>query len=271
LLPFFAFVMVFLGWPALTVVRDALWVDGALSLDGMRRAMSPPYRGSFAASLKLSVYSAVIGAVIGVPLAYAACTLRRPRWLRDAITSWSGVAANLGGVPLAFAFIAAFGTQGLVTKVLSAFGIDLVEMGFRLAEFWGLVLVYLYFQIPLMVLVMIPAVDGLRDTWRESAANLGATPLRYWLHVGLPLLFPAMAGGVLLLFANAFSAYATAYALSTGSANLVPMQIRFVLQGNVITGEEGLGYSLAAWMIVIMVVAVTANVVLQKRTARWLR
>ena len=115
-------------------------------------------------------------------------------------------------------------------------------------------IVYLYFQIPLMLLVMLPAVDGLKPEWREAAANLGGTAATYWRRVGIPVLAPAALGGMLLLFANAFAAYATAFALTTGASNLVPLQIRFYLQGNAITGKQGLGYALAAWMILIMLV-----------------
>ncbi|MGF1665116.1 MAG: ABC transporter permease [Acidimicrobiia bacterium] len=270
LVPFFAFVGLFLLWPALASVAGSLWDDG-FTTDNMRRAMSPPYSQAFATSIRLSVITAVLGGVIGTALAYAITILERPRWVRSAMTAWSGVAANLGGVPLAFAFLAAFGTQGLATRLLNEVGFDLVGAGFRLSELSGLVLVYLYFQIPLMLLVMAPAIDGLRPTWREAATGLGATPTRYWLNVGFPILLPSLMGGFLLLFANAFSAYATAYSLTGGQANIVPLQIRFVLQGNTITGEGDLGNALAAWMIAIMAVAVVANVVLQKRTSKWLQ
>jgi putative spermidine/putrescine transport system permease protein len=171
-------------------------------------------------------------------------------------------------VPLAFAFIATIGTQGLLTKVFKQFGFDPVEAGISVSGFWGLVIVYLYFQIPLMFLVMMPAVHGLRDTWREAAAVLGASPLTYWRRVGVPLLMPAVLGGILLLFVNAFSAYATAYVLNSGG-QLVPLQIRFLLQGNVISGEEDLGYAIVAWVILLLALALIGMTVLQRRTARW--
>ncbi len=270
LVPFFAFVGLFLLWPALASVAGSLWDDG-FTTENMRRAMSPPYSQAFVTSIRLSAITALLGGAVGTALAYAISILERPRWVRSAMTAWSGVAANLGGVPLAFAFLAAFGTQGLVTRLLNEIGFDLVGAGFRLSELSGLVLVYLYFQIPLMLLVMAPALDGLRPTWREAATGLGATPARYWLNVGFPILLPSLMGGFLLLFANAFSAYATAYSLTGGQANIVPLQIRFVLQGNTITGEGDLGNALAAWMIAIMAVAVVANVMLQRRTSKWLQ
>jgi putative spermidine/putrescine transport system permease protein len=269
LAPFLAFVALVLLWPAGSVVWGTFTADG-FTTESMRRAMTGQYRSAFVASLQLSVVTALLGGVIGTCLAGAVAVVSRPKWLRSAMTAWSGVAANLGGVPLAFAFIAALGTQGLLTKLLDGIGIDLIGRGFAISDFWGLATVYLYFQIPLMFLVMAPAVDGLRRTWQEAAANLGAGNWRYWTTVAVPILWPSLLGGVLLLFANAFSAYATAYSLST-SSNLVPLQIRFVLQGNVITGEEDLGNALATWMILIMAMAVVGNVVLQRRTARWLR
>jgi putative spermidine/putrescine transport system permease protein len=267
LLPFFAFVVLFLLWPAATVFWSAAG-DGGRHLT---EAVQGQYRASFWASLRLSTVTALVGAVAGTAIAYAVVVLERPRWLRSTAVAFAGVAANLGGIPLAFAFITVLGNQGLLTIALRDHGIELLDTPFRLYGFWGLALVYLYFQIPLMVLVMLPAIDGLQPAWREAAANLGAPGRQYWRHVGLPILTPAALGGLLLLFANAFSAYATAYALTTGSSNLVPVQIRFFLQGNTITGKGELGYALAAWMIVVMTVCMTGYLLLRRRTARWLR
>ncbi|MEI8024571.1 MAG: ABC transporter permease subunit, partial [Actinomycetota bacterium] len=193
------------------------------------------------------------------------------RGLRNWMVGYSAVAANLGGIPLAFAFIASLGMQGLYTKILSVFGINLSAMGFKISDFSGIVLVYLYFQIPLMTLLMLPAIDGLKVTLREAAANLGASQRQYWTNIGLPLLTPSLLGGFLLLFANAFSAYATAFALSSGGTRLVSVQIRFYLQGNTITGKSNLGYALAAWMIIVMTLAMSGYLLLRRVSEKWQR
>jgi putative spermidine/putrescine transport system permease protein len=172
-------------------------------------------------------------------------------------------------VPLAFAFIAALGAQGLATKVLATMGFDFVDPSF-LGSNAGLTVVYLYFQIPLMMLVVLPAVDGLQPSWREAAANLGAGPFTYWRRVGGPILAPSVLGGLLLLFANSFSAYATAYAISTGASRLAPVQIRFYLQGDQ-SGYAEVGYAIAAWMIVIALVAMGGYLLLRHRAERWRR
>ena len=170
--------------------------------------------------------------------------------------------------PLAFAFIATIGAQGILTKLLMNIGIDLRDLGVSPTGFWGLVVVYLYFQIPLMFLVMMPAVVGLKDTWREAAAIMGASPARYWRKVGVPILTPAALGGMLLLFVNSFTAYATAYVLNPGGA-LVPLQIRFLLQGNVITGEEDLGNAIVAWVIALLLTSLLVMTLLQRKTLKW--
>ncbi|HET9601432.1 MAG TPA: ABC transporter permease subunit [Acidimicrobiales bacterium] len=271
LLPFLAFLGLFLVWPTVTIFTQAFDSESGVSTTAFTEAVTGQYRRSFIASLKISLVTALLGGLIGVLLAYAAAIVRRPKWLRSGVTAFSGVAANFGGIPLAFAFIAALGTQGLMTKILRSGGLDLQDQGFTIYSFWGLVIVYLYFQIPLMVLVTFPAIDGLKPAWREAAANLGATSWGYWRRVGLPVLAPSILGGLLLLFANAFSAYATAYALSTGSSNLVTVQIRFFLQGNTITGKGQLGYALAAWMVIIMAVSMTGYLLLRRRAERWRR
>ena len=268
--PFIGFVAVFLLMPAVVVFQRALGrVDGPKA--PMLEAITGQYRKSFIFSMQLSAITATLGVIVGTMVAGSIVRLGHRRGIRNAFTGYSAVAANLGGIPLAFAFLAALGMQGLITKLLKTTGVDLIGMGFKISDFWGIVVVYLYFQIPLMTLIMLPALDGLKPTWREAAANLGAGDRQYWRFVALPLLLPSLIAGFLLLFANAFSAYATAYALSSGSSKLVPVQIRFFLQGNTITGKENLGYALAAWMIIIMTVSMTGFIVLRRRAERWRR
>jgi putative spermidine/putrescine transport system permease protein len=271
LLPYFSFVAIFLGIPTI-----ALFIKASRSIDGsttpaLLMAMQDQYRDAFIYTIKLSVYSAALGALIGSVLALAISRIEHPRRLREFVTGFSGVAANMGGIPLAFAFIAALGAQGLLTRILHFWGLDLYGSGFKIYNFWGIVVVYLYFQIPLMLLVIMPSIDGLKSTWREAAFNMGASPSQYWRKIGLPILSPTLMGGFLLLFANAFSAYATAYALSSGGARLVAVQIRFYLQGNTITGHGNLGYAMAAWMIIILTIVIAAYLVLRRRAERWRR
>lgn len=267
--PFALYLGLFLVWPTVIVLVRALSPDGELTFATMSRAVSGPYRTSFLLSLRLSLMSSLIGGAIGFALALVLRGVVRPRWFRSAVDGWAAVASQLGGIPLAFAFIAALGSQGLVTRILAELGWDLRASGFNISEFSGWVLVYLYFQIPLMFLVMSPAVEGIKQTWEEAAESIGASRWRFWRHVGLPVLTPSLLAGFVLLFVNAFAAYATAYALSNGAGQLVPLQIRFVLQGNVITGEEDLGYALVAWTILLLVAALVTISLLQRRVSRW--
>ncbi len=268
--PFVAFIGLFLVYPTFIVFVKALTPDGAFGISAMTRALSGTYLTGFLNSAKLSITSAVIGGVIGLALALAVRGMTRPRWLHTTLDSWSAVASQLGGVPLAFAFIATIGTQGLLTKLLLQIGLEPANFGLTVNGFWGLVFVYLYFQIPLMFLVVAPAVQGLRQTWREAALILGASPLRYWRAIGIPLLLPVTLGGIVLLFVNAFTAYSTAAVLNA-SIDIVPLQIRFLLQGNVITGEEDLANAIVTWVIILLLLSLLAMTLLQRRTIRWTR
>ena len=269
LIPFFVFLGLFLVVPTVSVFIRAFGdVEGSES-PALVEAMQGLFPHYFRESLKLSLYSALIGGVIGTLLALVVVRMQRPRWLRNLVTAFSGVAANMGGIVLAFAFIAALGTQGLATKALKTMGLELPTQ--FITTFWGLVVVYCFFQVPLMFLVMLPAIDGLKPAWREAVANLGGTSLTYWWRVGIPVLTPAALGGMLLLFANSFAAYATAFALSTGSAELVSVQIRFYLQGDNITGQANIGYALAAWMILIMLATIGIYLLVRRRAERWSR
>jgi putative spermidine/putrescine transport system permease protein len=272
LAPFMAFLTLFLLLPAIGVLNKGFHtVDGGFSLEPMRLAFTKE-RLAFANSVKVSVVTAFLGVVIGTLVAYAAATAKRPKWLRSLTTAFSGVAANMGGVILAFAFQSLLGRQGLGTKVMKAGGFNLYDTSFDLGKIKGfspgISTVYMYFQIPLMVLVTLPAIDGLKDAWREATASLGGSTWTFWRRVGLPVLAPSMLGGFLLLFANSFSAFATAYALGSGSANVVPLKISFYLQGDNL-GKSAVPYALASWMILIMGASMIGYLVLRKRAERW--
>ncbi len=270
LVPFFAFLFIFLLLPTLGVADKALTTSsGGRSFKPLADAFSEE-RDAFLSSVRLSLISAASGSVLGALLAYAAATARRPKWLRTLVTAFCGVAANMGGVVLAFAFLTLIGRAGVATKIFESAGYHLYGSDFRLSSVAGLTIVYLYFQIPLMLLVTLPAIDGLQPSWREASSNLGGTPWTYWRRVGLPVLAPSLLGGFLLLFANAFSAFATAYALGTGDANLVPIKISFFLLGDNL-GISAKPYALATWMIVFMVVSMAGYLLLRRRSERWTR
>ena len=271
LVPLAAFLTLFLVVPAIAVAQKALTAnDGSVGFSALRKAFTGQNLDAFRFSVWLSFWASVVGVVLGTLLAYAATTIRRPRWLRSLITSFSGVAANLGGIPLAFAFIALLGRQGLLTKILSGLGFELYGTSFGLDTTWGLTTVYSYFNIPLMVLITLPAIDGLKQSWREACNNLGGTSFTYWRRIGIPVLLPSLLGGFLLLFANSFSAYATAAALTQNSL-IVPLRIGFYLRGDVSANEDQLGFALASWMILIMALCMGLYWVLRKRAERWQR
>jgi putative spermidine/putrescine transport system permease protein len=269
--PFFAYAFAFLLLPSASVLVGALQSEqGGFTLANLTALLDEQYLQAYVNSLQISAATALAGGLFGLLMAYAAISPGSPRWVRPMLTTFSGVAANFAGVPLAFAFIATLGTTGFLTQLLRTMGLDLYGAGFTLFSFTGLALTYLYFQIPLMILVIAPAIDGLRREWQEAAANLGASGAQYWRYVGLPVLLPSLLGAMVLLFGNAFAAYATPYALTSGVVSLVPMQIANVLQGNVLT-DPHLGQALALGMIVVIAIAMAIYAALQRRTARWVR
>ncbi len=268
--PFFGYLIIFLIVPTLTVVFGALTDQGRPSLVNVAALADEAVLRSLGASVVLSAVTALIGGVIGALLAYAVVTGRPDGVLRRLVTSVCGVLAQFGGVTLAFAFIATLGISGVLSIWLDAtFGTGLTSSTW-LFGLKGLVLVYSYFQIPLMVIVFLPALDGIRPQWREAAANLGATTGQYWRLVGLPLLTPAFLGSLLLLFANSFAAYATAAALVSQGNPIIPLWIRAALTSEVVLGRQNFAYALALEMIVIVAVVMTAYSLLVRRTARWL-
>jgi putative spermidine/putrescine transport system permease protein len=271
--PFLGYVAFFLVIPAGSVMIQAFRDNnGKLSLSNLATVLSSqqPWLHSYAVSLELSAVSAVVAAVLGLVGTVALVSSSKPL-ARRLVTTACGVLANTGGVPLAFAFIATIGNAGVATHVLAEIGFNPYDHGFSLYSFTGLVIVYLYFLLPLVVLLMLPPVEALRREWREAAATLGASPRRYWQKVGLPVLTPPLIATLMVLFMDAFAAYATAQALTTGSVPLVPIEIGALLAGNVVSNQANLGDALGFGMIVIVVAAGVLYVLVQRRTARWLR
>jgi putative spermidine/putrescine transport system permease protein len=217
------------------------------------------------------VITAILPGIFGLLIAYAIFTAKRGNVLRQVTITLSGVFANFGGVPLAFLFIVTLGSGGLAIQWANGLGFNAYNHGFSLYSLTGVIIVYFYFQIPLMVLVILPALEGLRLAWREAAENLGARTWQYWRYVGGPVLLPSFLGCVLLLFGSALSAYATAEAMTNGTIPLTSIQIGSFLNGNVIAGQENIGKALGLGMVVIIAVAMVIYVALQRRAARWLR
>ncbi|HEY3249160.1 MAG TPA: ABC transporter permease subunit [bacterium] len=270
--PFFVFALMFLILPTgLLIVGGFQDAQGHLTLANFRDLFQPTIRSSYLISIKVSAASAIGGALVGFALAYAAIAGRLPRWVRPTLMTFSGVASNFAGVPLAFAFLATLGRTGLATALLmEVFGLDIYGAGFNLLSFAGLTLTYMYFQIPLMVLIMAPAIDGLKREWREASANLGARTWEYWRYIALPILWPPLLGAALLLFANAFGAVATAYALTGSSLNIVTLVLYAQIRGDVLHNPN-LGYALALGMILITGLSNAAYIWLRGRSERWLR
>jgi putative spermidine/putrescine transport system permease protein len=268
--PFVIYVLIFLGLPLYEVITGAFTgASGGTTFSNVSQALSQPqYLQALKESLILSLWTSVIGAVFGTWLAYAIVTSKPTSPLRRLASTGSGVLAYFAGVPLAFAIIAAYGRSGEVTELLGHLGFNLANH-FQVDTLAAVGVAYTYFQIPLMVILITPALEGLRPQWREAAAGLGATSARYWRHIGGPVLSPAFLGSFLLLFGNAFAAYATALALTNGEVPLIPSQIDFALSGNVLVNDTGVGLALGLEMIVVVAIVMVLYAVLARRANRW--
>ena len=273
ILPFAAYVIVFLGIPLYVVIHGSLTTESnQFTWDNFRQTWdSNSYRAAMKNSLILSVWTSLVGAVFGTWLAAAVVTAKPGGLLHRIVQSSSGVLAYFAGVPLAFAFIAALGPVGVATVLLKHFGLNLYAHGFTISSMTGVGLCYVYFQIPLMVILITPALEGLRAEWQDAALSLGASKLGYLRHVAVPVLLPSFVGATLILFGNAFSAYATALALVGSTLSIVPAQIDNAINGNVFVGADRAGLTLGTEMIIVILVVMVGYWLVQRRARRWLR
>ena len=269
LVPFFLFSIAFMFLPvAYLVIGSFIGLDGQPTLGNYADLSTGVIPGAFGLSIEISLVTAIAGGIFGFLLAYAVILGGLPRFLRTALMTFSGVASNFAGVPLALAFIFTLGIQGFVTVQLRSLGLEFPPR--LLTTKLGLEIVYLYFQFPLMILIIAPALDGLKREWREAAENSGATPRQYWRYVALPILTPSLLGAMILLFGNSFGAQATAFQLTGGTLNIITLVISSQIRGDVLH-NPGLGYAAAMGMVAIMAISIGLYSILQRRSERWLR
>ena len=273
LTPFALYVLIFLAIPTTLAVTTGFFAeDGSFTWNNITGLFTPTILSTFASSFWVSAVTAIIGAIVGALVCYALLGTRPDGALRTIVDSLASVLAQFGGVMLAFAFIATIGLQGLATLFIkNQLGIDIYSESFWLYQVPGLLLPYIYFQVPLMVITFMPALQGLKSQWAEANATLGGTKFTYWTRIAAPVLAPSFFGSLLLLFANAFSSYATAAALISQGAQIVPLQIRAALVSETVLGRENMAGALALGMIVVMVIVMWGYSVLQSRTSRWQR
>ncbi|MFS0792749.1 ABC transporter permease [Microbacterium sp. 1P10AE] len=271
LVPFAAYILLFLALPTVLAVASG-FVDGtgALTLDNLAALGDPLVLTTFANSAWLSLVTAAVGAVVGALVCWAMLGLSETGAVRTTVDAASGVLAQFGGVMLAFVLIAAIGAQGVVTVfVRQVTGFSFYENGVWLYDLPGVALAYLIFQVPLMIITFMPALAALKPQWMEAHLTLGGTRAGFWRHVGMPVLAPSFLASLLLLFANAFSSYATAAALASQGSQIVPLQIRTALTSETVLGRENLAGALALGMIVVVALAMALYTLVQRRASRW--
>lgn len=271
LVPFSVYVLLFLAVPTILAVGSGFFdADGAFTWTNVAALADPVVLNTFANSAWVSLLTAVVGAVAGALVCYAMLGVNPQGVVRQTVDAVAGVLAQFGGVMLAFAFIATIGAQGVVTVLLrESFGFDIFANGMWLYEMPGLIFPYIYFQVPLMVITFMPALAALKPQWSEANLTLGGTRLGFWTRIGVPILAPSFLASLLLLFANAFSSYATAAALASQGSQIVPLQIRAALTSETVLGRENLAGALALGMIIVVGVVMTLYSLVQRRAARW--
>lgn len=271
LVPFTAYVLLFLAVPTILAIASGFFTkDGAFTWTNVTALGDPVVLNTFASSAGLSLLTAIVGAVAGALVCYAMLGINAQGAMRSTVDAAAGVLAQFGGVMLAFAFIATVGAQGIITLFLkNSFNLNIYENGTWLYEVPGLIMPYIYFQVPLMVITFMPALAALKPQWAEANLTLGGTRASFWLRVGIPVLAPSFLASLLLLFANSFSSYATAAALISQGSQIVPLQIRAALTSETVLGRENLAGALALGMIVVVGIVMGLYSLIQRRAARW--
>ncbi|MDE3129670.1 MAG: ABC transporter permease subunit [Acidobacteriota bacterium] len=275
MLPFTVYVLIFMGLPLYEVFHGAFTSDAdQLTWHNFSTIFgSSQYWIPLKNSLILSAWTSALGAILGTWLAAAVLASPPGSMLRRFVASASGVLAYFGGVALAFMLIAAYGRApgGVLTTWLKDVGFDLYAQGFAITSLLGVGVAYIFFQVPLMVILITPALEGLRPQWQEAAENLGASKFEYMRHVAVPVMAPPFVGALLVLFGNAFAAYATVLALVGVTVPLIPAAIEAAINGNVLVNQDRIAFALGVEMILVVMVVMIGYWMVQRRARRWLQ
>lgn len=264
LLPFFLIAFLFEILPLANIVIESFSKTGGngFTLEHFVKIFTTRlYQQSIFNSLWISIFSALAGIMIAFLGAKAANAASAK--VRNIFTSVLNITSNFAGVPLAFAFMILLGNVGILTLIGKNYGISFLA-DFDLYTINGLLLTYIYFQIPLATLLMLPIFGGLKKEWREAVGLLGGNSFHYWFKVAIPSLLPSILGTFSVLFANSLAAYGTAYALLSNNIALLPIRISQQYVGEVVQNQE-FGCALSLVMMALMVLSILITNKLQKR------
>ena len=270
LIPFLFLIVMYELLPLIMLVVDSLKSEQSkdilFTLENYQKIFSTlSYRKAIANSLKITSVSTAFGIVIAFLGARAAYNSRGK--FRNVYLTVLNMTSNFAGVPLAFAYMIILGNAGMVKQIADMYGIGFLQ-DFDLYSSTGLTMIYVYFQIPLSTLLLIPAFNGIRKEWGEANMLLGGTSARFWQKVGIPVLLPSLFSTLSVLFANALSAYATAYALLMNNFSLLPINISASFVGD-IKSKPKLGAALSVVMMIIMSIVILVNNYITKKTTKW--
>nr|WP_088067580.1 ABC transporter permease subunit [Gottfriedia luciferensis] len=270
LLPFVLFVLGFEIGPLMAMIKNSFFAD-----DGIHHTFnqyitifkSKFYLQGIKNSIVISMISAVISILIAVVSAYSFTKFSRK--IQNRLLMVANMTSNFEGIPLSFSYIILLGNNGLFTLLFAKLGWNLFG-DFNLYSWTGLILVYIYFQIPLAILLIYPSFQGIKQQWKEASKLLGGSTISFWFRIGIPVLLPSIVGTFSILFANAMGAYATAYALVGSNYNLLSLQIASLVASDVSLKPQ-LGSALGVLLAMTMIGAMWINERMMRRIRRDLR
>lgn len=266
IIPFSIFVFMFLIVPVITMLLDSFQKanTGFTFANYQSILKNGFYHQAFVNSINISLISSLIAMIMAIFATYSLTKL--PQSIQNKMINFANLTSNFAGIPLAFAFIVLLGNSGLFILLFEKMGMHSLS-SFNLYSLSGLVLIYIYFQLPLAVMLLFPIYNGIQDQWKEAAAILGASTVQFWLKIGVPIILPSLAGTFSILFANAMGAYASAFALTGSSYNLLPVRIGALVSGDVFAQPE-LASALALSLGAILVAAMLLNEWLTRKVRR---
>lgn len=253
LLPLAFIIVLFECVPLVSMIINSFLDGGQFTLDNFKQIIEKPiYMVAIKNSLWITILSTIVGLVIDFFLAMALSreTGKKKTWYLSLLN----LTSTFSGVPLTIAFITVLGTAGVFVLISQKIGFTLLS-SYNLYSMRGMFIIYVYFQIPMGTLLLLPTFEKVKKEWKEAARLMNAGSIRFWLQIGIPVMMPGILGTFNMLFSNAIATYATPYLLVNNSISLLPVKIVDMFVGDV-RQRPGLGSSLSIVLLVIVLVEI---------------
>lgn len=192
---------------------------GGFTLDNFERMTRPIYRDVFLRTLLYSGACAAVNLILAYPLAYVMVRTRKT-WLKSAILIITIMPLFTSDIVRTYAWLVMLGKFGFLNVALAWTGLISAPVEFLYTP-TGVLIALVQHTMPIMVVILAAAISHVDSAVERAASILGATPIKVFVLVTLPMTLPGVVAGVLTIFAWNLSAFSTPQIIGGGRVHMI--------------------------------------------------